>query len=541
MYNKIEIYDTTLRDGAQAEGIAFSVNDKIKIAKMLDELGVNYIEAGWPGANPKDVEVFAQLSTSKFKNAKIAAFGSTRKANVKACEDKVLNMLLDSEVNLITIFGKCWDFQVEEALNTTLEENLNMIKDSIQYLISQGRTVFFDAEHFFDGYKSNPEYALLALKTAHEAGAARLILCDTNGGCINTDVYKITKTVQKYLPEAKIGIHAHNDSDMAVASSLASVEAGAIQVQGTINGYGERCGNANLCSIIPNLQLKMGRDAIGNNIENLVHFSKKIAEVANKTVNNHAPYVGKSAFTHKAGIHASGVRKNSQTYEHISPESVGNERRILVSDQAGTASLKEKLNNLRLGIQIEESCIPQIIKYIKDFENEGFTFENADASFEMMLLNKMGKMPKYFDIIGFRVITDTTFSHAEKFNSEASVKIKIGEEIIHTVSEGDGPVHALDTALRKALSPLYPLINDFKLSDFKVRILDSKGGTGAKTRVHVETSDGYNKWDTVGVSDNVVEAAYLGIVDSILFGLLLNKIKPLNESINKENFTNSVL
>lgn len=536
----IEIYDTTLRDGAQAEGISFSVNDKIKIIKLLDEIGVKYIEAGWPGANPKDNEVFNLCKTLKLKNSKIAAFGCTRKANSLACEDKILNMLLSAGTEIITIFGKCWDFQVEEALNTTLEENLNMIKDSIQYLISQGRTVFFDAEHFFDGYKSNSQYALLTLKTAFDAGAIRIILCDTNGGCINTEIYKITKTVQEYLPGAKIGIHTHNDGDMAIANSLAAVEAGAIQVQGTINGYGERCGNANLCSIIPNLQLKMLKDVIGENIENLVHVSKKIAEIANKKPNDHAPYVGKSAFAHKAGIHASGVKKNSNTYEHISPESVGNLRRILVSDQAGTATIKEKLNNLRLGIKISENYIPKIIEYIKTHENEGLTFENADASFEIMLLNKLGKMPKYFDIMGFRVITDTIIQGLDKFNSEASVKIKIGNQIIHTVSEGDGPVHALDMALRKALSPIYPMVNDFMLSDFKVRILDSAGGTGAKTRVHVETSDGYNRWDTVGVSDNVVEASYLGVVDSILFGLLLNKVQPLDKINSKLNYADIV-
>lgn len=540
MSNKIEIYDTTLRDGAQAEGISFSVNDKLKIIKLLDELGVDYIEAGWPGANPKDIEIFNQIKSMKLKNSKITAFGCTRKANSTANEDKVLNMLIDAQTEIITIFGKCWDFQVKEALCTTLEENLNMIRDSIQYLIFQGKKVFFDAEHFFDGYKNNSEYALQTLKTAYNAGAQRIILCDTNGGCINTEIYKMTKTVHDYLPEAKIGIHPHNDGDMAIANSLAGVEAGAIQIQGTINGYGERCGNANLCSVIPNLQLKMNKEVIGKNIKNLVYVSRKIAEIANKQPNSHAPYVGKSAFAHKAGIHASGVRKNSNTYEHISPEYVGNSRRILVSDQAGTASIKEKLNNLKLGIKIEENNIPKIIEYIKNFENDGFTFENADASFEMMLLNKLGKMPKYFDIMGFRVITDTTVHGTDKFNSEASVKIKIGEEIIHTVSEGDGPVHALDTALRKALSPVYPLIKDFKLSDFKVRILDSTGGTGAKTRVHVETSDGYNRWDTVGVSDNVVEAAYLGVVDSILFGLLLNKMQPLNNLDNITNFADIV-
>lgn len=525
--NKIEIYDTTLRDGAQAEGISFSVNDKIKIVKLLDELGVDYIEAGWFGANPKDVEVFEQLKNLKLNNAKVAVFGSTRRINTKASEDTVLNNLLKADTKIITIFGKCWDFQVTEALGTTLEENLNMIKDSIEYLISKGKTVFFDCEHFFDGYINNSEYAIKAVKTAQKAGAKRIILCDTNGGCVNTEIYKITKAVQEAVPEAKIGIHTHNDGDLAVANSLAAVEAGAIQVQGTINGYGERCGNANLCSIIPSLQLKMNKEVIGENLDKLVHIAKKVAEIANKKHNEHAPYVGSSAFAHKAGIHASGVRKNSSTYEHISPETVGNSRRILVSDQAGSASIKEKLNNLKLGIEISEDKIPQIIEYIKNNEKKGFTYENADASFEIMLLSNLGKMPTYFEIMGFRVITDTILKSGDNLNSEASVKIKIGNEIIHTVSEGDGPVHALDMALRKALTPFYPQIEKFELTDFKVRILESTGGTSAKTRVHVETSDGYNKWDTVGVSENVVEAAYLGVVDSILFGLLLNKIEPL--------------
>ena len=527
MQNKIEIYDTTLRDGAQAEGIAFSVTDKLKIIKLLDELGIDYIEAGWPGANPKDIEVFKKIKNIKLEHAKITAFGCTRKVNTKAEDDKILKMLLDSKAKVITIFGKCWDFQVKHALCTTLEENLNMIKESIEYLKSKGKTVFFDGEHFFDGYKSNPEYALKCVKTAQEAGAERIILCDTNGGCINTEIYKIVKKIKDTVANVKIGIHSHNDGDMAVANSLAAVEAGAIQVQGTINGYGERCGNANLCSIIPNLQLKMNKDIIGKNIETLVHVSRKVDEIANKKTNVHAPFVGKSAFAHKAGMHASGVIKNSNTYEHISPESVGNVRRILVSDQAGTASIKKKLNNLKLGTKVPEKYIPQIIKYIKDFENQGFTYENADASFEIMLLRKLKKMPKYFDIMGFRVMTDTTKSVDDKFNSEASVKIKVGKEIIHTVSEGDGPVHSIDMALRKALRPIYPDIKAFKLSDFKVRTLDSAGGTASKVRVQIETSDGYNRWDTVGVSDNVVEASYLGLVDSILFGLLLRKIKPL--------------
>lgn len=535
MSDKIEIYDTTLRDGAQAEGISFSVNDKIKVIKLLDDLGIDYIEAGWPGANPKDIEVFKQVKTLNLKS-KIAAFGCTRKADSLAAEDNVLNMLLDAQTEIVTIFGKSWDFQVEHALCTTLEENLNMIKDSIQYLTSKGKRVFFDAEHFFDGYKNNSDYALLAVKTAFDAGAERIILCDTNGGCINTEVYKLTKIVQDYLPDAKLGVHVHNDGDMAIANSVAAVAAGAIQVQGTINGYGERCGNANLCSVIPNLQLKMDREVIGDNIEKLVEVSRKIAEISNKKAGDHAPFVGRSAFAHKAGIHASGVRKNSNTYEHISPEAVGNSRRILVSDQAGTATIRGKLNHLKLDININENDIPNIIDYIKKLEGEGFVFENADASFEIMLLNLLKQMPQYFDIMGFRVITDTTIHGSEDINSEASIKVKIGEELIHTVSEGEGPVHALDSALRKALSPIYPLIKDFKLADFKVRNLDTTDGTAAKTRVYVETTDGYNRWDTVGVSRNVVEASYSAVVDSIMFGLLLNKVKPLKHLSDSETY-----
>lgn len=534
MSSKIEIYDTTLRDGAQAEGISFSVNDKIKIIKLLDDLGIDYIEAGWPGANPKDIEVFRQVKSLGLKS-KITAFGCTRKADTAASEDNVLNTLVDAETEIVTIFGKSWDFQVEHALCTTLEENLNMIKDSIEYLISKGKRVFFDAEHFFDGYKNNSDYALQTIKTAYEAGAERIILCDTNGGCLSTEIYKITKTVQEFLPEAKLGIHAHNDGDMAIANSIQGVLAGAIQVQGTINGYGERCGNANLCSVIPNLQLKMNKEVIGDNMEKLVLVSRKIAEISNKKANDHAPFVGRSAFAHKAGMHASGVRKNSNTYEHISPETVGNLRRILVSDQAGTATIREKLNHLKLNISILENDISTIIGFIKKLEGQGFVFENADASFELMLLNLLEQMPKYFDIMGFRVITDTTVHGAEAINSEASIKVKIGEELIHTVSEGEGPVHALDRALRKALSPIYPQIKNFKLADFKVRNLDTTDGTAAKTRVYVETSDGYNRWDTVGVSRNVVDASYSAIVDSIIFGLLLNKTKPLDNLSDSEN------
>ena len=527
--DKIEIYDTTLRDGAQAEGIAFSVNDKLKIVRLLDDLGVDYIELGWPGANPKDNEIFQLIKTVELKNAQIAAFGCTKKSKVAPEKDKVLEQLLLADTPIITLFGKTWDFHVKEALQTTLEENLNMIKESVFYLISKGKKVFFDAEHFFDGYKNNKEYALNAIKAAHEAGASRIILCDTNGGTLNNCIYKIVKEVQEFLPDAIIGIHVHNDGDLATANSLAAVAAGAKQVQGTINGYGERCGNANLCSVIPNLQLKLEKKVIGDNIEKLCYVSRQIAEIANKKASDYAPFVGRSAFAHKAGIHASGVAKSPETYEHITPERIGNARRILVSDQAGTATIRKKLENLKLPINVTENDVPKIIEKIKELEWQGFLFENADASFEITILNVLNQMPDYFSILGFRVIDDTIAKTDMNLNAEASVKIKINEEIIHTVSEGDGPVNALDMALRKALKENYPIIDNFKLADFKVRILDSKEGTGARTRVHVETTDGFNRWDTVGVSANVTEAAYIALVDSILFGLLLHDVPALNE------------
>lgn len=520
---KIEIYDTTLRDGAQSEGINFSTSDKLKIVKLLDELGIDYIEAGWPGANPKDVEVFKALKDMKLQHSKIAAFGCTRKADSKPEDDKVLNMLLEADTEIITIFGKTWDFHVEHALCTTLEENLNMISDSIKYLISKGKRVFFDAEHFFDGYKNNPEYAIKAIQCAHQAGAERIILCDTNGGCMYYEITEITNNVMQSVQNIQLGIHVHNDSDMAVANSIAAVDAGAIQVQGTVNGYGERCGNANLCSIIPNLQLKKGYDVLQDRITNLTFISNSIAEISNVSIPSNSPFIGLSAFAHKAGIHASGVRKNSKTYEHISPDSVGNRRKILISDQAGTASLKEKIRNLRIVKNLQESEFPKIIDRIKKLEWKGFAFEGAEASFELLIIDTLGKMPDFFKISGFRVIGDTYLGE-QKHNiiTEASVKVKIDEHNIHTVAEGEGPVNALDTALRKALVEFYPEILKYKLCDFKVRILDSKDGTAAVTRVMVESTDGINKWDTVGVSEDIIEASYMAITDSIMYGLILH-------------------
>lgn len=520
---KIEIYDTTLRDGSQSEGINFSVSDKLKIIAKLDNLGIDYIEAGWPGANPVDNEVFDKIDELNLAVSKITAFGSTRKANTLVVDDVVISNLAKSKAKIVTIFGKSWDFQVTEALNTTLEENLLMIKDSIEFLIKSGKEVFFDAEHFFDGYKNNKEYAIQVLKTAFNSGASRLILCDTNGGCINNEIYKITKEVMEILPNAKFGIHTHNDTDLATANSIAAVDAGAIQVQGTINGYGERCGNANLCSVIPNLQLKKGYLTIGENISNLVETAKQIAEISNKSLSPNLPYVGYSAFAHKAGVHASGVRKNSQTYEHINPEMIGNQRRFLISDQAGTASIKEKAKNFRFVNFENDNEVRQVAERIKQLEWQGFAFEGADASFEILTMDVLGKKPELFELLGFRVIGDTTLLDENKdvTLTEASVKIKIKNEIIHTVSEGDGPVNALDIALRKALFEKYPCVKKFKLSDFKVRILDSKDGTAATVRVSIESTDGINKWDTVGVSENIIAASYNAIADSILYGLIL--------------------
>ena len=525
----IEIYDTTLRDGAQSEGINFSVSDKLKIISLLDMLHIDFIEAGWPGANPKDIEVFAKLKNIQLKHSKIAAFGCTKRNGIKPEEDKVLSELVNCSANYITLFGKTWDFHVKNALNITLEENLQIIKDSIEYLISNGKEVFFDAEHFFDGYKDNPQYALECLKIAKDAGAKRIILCDTNGANINNYIYKVTKNVIEYLGSGVIvGIHAHNDSELAVANSIAAVEGGATHIQGTINGYGERCGNTNLCSVIPILQIKNNYDVIGDKISLLTFAANSIAEIANVAMKENQPFVGRSAFTHKAGIHASAIAKNSKTYEHIEPEIVGNTRKILVSDQAGAAAIKEKLATLSLIENVNSDAIPKILERIKKLEWLGYAFEGADASFELLVLDTLNQKPDFFEILGFRIIGDTIAS-TEEINTEASVKVKVGEDVIHTVSEGEGPVNALDMALKKALTPKYPQVLNFKLDDFKVRILNSKAGTAAKVRVNIETTDGFNRWDTVGVSENIIEASYIAIVDSLLYGLILNSKEGKNE------------
>ncbi len=522
----IEIYDTTLRDGAQSEGIAFSAQDKLNIIRILDDLGVDYIEAGWPGANPKDVEVFELLRSIPMKNAQICAFGCTKRADCRPEDDKVLSELLAAQTPIVTIFGKSWDFQVTHALGVSLEENLAMIADSVRYLKAAGKRVFFDAEHFFDGYKANASYAIEALRAAHMAGAERIVLCDTNGGSLYHEIDQITSAVRLLLPDAVLGIHAHNDTDMAVANSIAAVAAGVYQVQGTINGYGERCGNANLCSVIANLELKLGYRVLGNRLSCLAQAAQHVSEIANKKLYGDAPFVGRSAFTHKGGVHASGVMKHSATYEHIEPELVGNTRRVLLSDQAGLASFKNKLAKLRLGATYQEGQLREALLCLKQREWEGYSFEAADASFELMLMEVSGQKPSYFELLGFRMISDSLHRGAGAVVAESSIKMRVANVELHTVSDGNGPVEALDRAIRKALADVYPLIDCFKLVDYKVRILDAKHATGAKTRVHITTSDGTQSWDTVGVSANIDEASFLALIDAICFGLMLKGVAP---------------
>jgi 2-isopropylmalate synthase len=510
----VEIYDTTLRDGAQGEGLAYTVEDKLKIARCLDDLGVAYIEGGWPGANPKDVDFFERAKSLELKTSKLAAFGSTRKPNGMAADDTIVQGLLAAETPVVTIFGKSWDFHVDVALKTTLDENLRMIADTISHLKSCGRQAFYDAEHFFDGFRANSEYALDTLNAAFKAGAERIILCDTNGGALPEFVHEVVTLVNGRFPGAQIGIHAHNDSELAVANSLAAIEAGATQVQGTVNGYGERCGNANLCSIIPNLELKMKKRTLPEgNLRLLTHTSRYINEVANLVPNERAAFVGRSAFAHKGGVHVSAVVRAKATYEHITPELVGNETRVLVSDQSGVSNVNFKAADFGEDFAKDPTAARRLLAELKKLEHEGYQFEDADASFHLRALDALGKRQIFFEPIEYRVWIGSNG------NPEAVVRLKIGEEEAHTASLGVGPAHALDLALRKALKPHYPVIEEFHLIDFKVRILDGERATAAKTRVHVETSDGERSWNTVGVGENIISATWQAIIESIEFGL----------------------
>lgn len=516
----IKIYDTTLRDGAQSEDVAFSVEDMVRVSLKLDELGVHYIEGGWPGSNPRDVAFFKQIKKAGLKKAKLAAFGSTRRAGVKAGDDPNLTALVDSGVKVATIFGKTWDFHVKAALKVSLQENLDMIADSISFLKENMDEVFYDAEHFFDGYKANPQYAIKTLKAAVDAGADCLVLCDTNGGTLTWQLAEIIGEVKKRV-KSPFGIHTHNDSEMAVANSLAAVNLGAVQVQGTINGYGERCGNANLCSIIPALKLKMGMDCIpASKIKKLREVSRFITEIANLRHYKHQPYVGDSAFAHKGGIHVSAVMKASETYEHIKPETVGNVQRVLVSDLAGKSNIIQKATEYGIDMEKDTPQVKHILRTLKDMESQGYQYEGAEASFELLIKKAMGRYKRFFELEGYRVIVEWYEAKHETV-SEATIRIWVGENNFEYVAAmGNGPVNALDNALRKAVVKHFPHLDGIQLIDYKVRVLNAGEGTSAKVRVLVESGDGTGKWGTVGVSENVIEASWEALVDSIEYRLL---------------------
>ncbi|GAB4413466.1 MAG: citramalate synthase [Thermodesulfovibrionales bacterium] len=516
---KIEIYDTTLRDGAQTEDISFSVEDKLRITEKLDELGIHYIEGGWPGSNPKDVEYFKKVKKIPLGNARVVAFGSTHRPKQRVEDDHNIKSLLESKAKVITIFGKTWDFHVKEALRIPLDENLGLIYNSVAYLKKHAEKIFFDAEHFFDGYRDNPEFAIKCLLTADEAGADCLILCDTNGGTLPDDVRRIMQEVIKDVKKA-LGIHAHNDSDCAVANSIIAVELGAVQVQGTINGLGERCGNANLCSVIPDLQIKLGYKCLTDDqLRRLRDTSRFVNEIANLRHFKRQPFVGDSAFAHKGGIHVSAVRKRPETYEHISPELVGNSQRILISDLAGKSNILRKASEFGIRLDPDSPQVQEIVTELKELENQGFQFEGAEASFELLMKKALGLHKRFFDLIGFRVIVEKRKEKEESL-SEATIMVKVGGHIEHTAATGNGPVNAIDNALRKALEKFYPQLREVKLHDYKVRVLTAGKGTSAKVRVLVESGDEDRRWGTVGVSENIIEASWQALVDSIEYKLL---------------------
>ena len=515
----IEIYDTTLRDGAQSEDVSFSLEDKLRITERLDDLGVHYIEGGYPGSNPRDIDYFKKAVKLKLANAKLVAFGSTHRPKKKASQDETLKALLDAKTPIITIFGKTWDFHVREALKVPLKENLDIIFDSVAFLKKHADKVFFDAEHFFDGYRHNPDYALKCLEAAQAAGAHCLVLCDTNGGCTPTLIKEIVRKMKKHC-STSLGIHVHNDSDCAVANSIVAVEEGVTQVQGTINGLGERCGNANLISIIPNIQVKLGMRCISDKqLTELRDVSRFVTEIANLRHFKRQPYTGDSAFAHKAGMHVSAIRKNPETYEHIRPDLVGNSQRILISDLAGRANILRKAEECGITLTNESTQLQDIITQLKELEGQGFQFEGAEASFELLMKKALGLHKRFFDLIGFRVIIEKRKEGDEPL-SEATIMVRVSGHIEHTAATGNGPVNALDNALRKALEKFYPALRHVKLLDYKVRVLTAGKGTTARVRVLVESGDKENRWGTVGVSENIIEASYQAIVDSVEYKLL---------------------
>lgn len=518
---KIAIFDSTLRDGSQGEGVSYSVQDKINIVIALDELGIPFIEAGNPGSNPKDMEFFIEAKKLNLKNSKIVAFGSTRRKDLTCAEDANLQSLLSAETEYVCIFGKSWDFQVTEILHATLEENLEMIKDTVSYLCSKGKKVFFDAEHFFTGYKANPDYASKTLQAAVDGGALCLCLCETKGGAMPSECQTaVSKIVSLFGKKVDIGIHTHNDSGLAVANSLIAVEAGAKHVQGVLLGFGERTGNANLSTIIPDLQLKLGYECIPKeNMKLLTPICKRVAEITNIALNPGLPFVGSSAFAHKAGMHIDAVIKNPFAYEHIEPECVGNERVFLMSEVAGKSMIVEKVQKFDKTLTKSSPVVAEIVKKVKELEHEGYQFEGADASFEILVRKTMGKYQPFFNLHYYK--TSGEFPRfADDQSSFAQVKLDVDGNAVVTAGEGDGPVNAMDVALRAALMQFYPSVAKIHLTDYKVRVLDGKGATASSVRVLIESSDGESTWSTMGVSSDVIEASYIALVDSFEFKLI---------------------
>jgi 2-isopropylmalate synthase len=512
---RIRIYDTTLRDGSQGEGVNFSLQDKLQITQRLDDLGVDFVEGGYPLSNPKDFEYFQEVKKLPLRHTRVAAFGMTRRKGVQPGEDTCLKALLDSEAPLITLVGKTWDMHVREVLNTTLDENLNMIADSVSYCKQAGRDVFYDAEHFFDGLRRNPEYALQTLQAAQSAGASAIILCDTNGGSLPDEIAAGVEQARRVV-KVELGIHCHNDCDVAVANTLAAVARGATQVQGTINGIGERCGNADLVSIIANLALKRGGEVLQpGSLGRLTEVSRYVYEIANMNFRSNQPFVGASAFAHKGGMHTHAIARNPASYEHIDPEAVGNERRVLVSELSGQATILTKTT--KYAIAHDKALMSKILGQVQDLENEGYEFEAAEASFELLVQKAAGLYRPKFERLAYRVNVEADSQGRPV--TEATVKVKLGERVMHTVSEGDGPVNALDAALRKALVPHYPGLTSLHLADYKVRVVNARAESAAKVRVVIEWRDLDAVWGTVGVSENIIEASWMALADSFEYKL----------------------
>ena len=517
---KIKLYDTLLRDGMQAEGVSFSLEDKLAIAKRLDDFGFDYIEGGYAVSNPKEIQFFKEVAKLNLRKSKITAFGNTRRAKTKAGDDASLNAILNCKTPASALVGKTWDMHVTDVLRCSLDENIEMCADSVKHLKGRELEVIFDAEHFFDGYKANPEYAMKVLQAAANAGADSLVLCDTNGGCLPDEIYDITKDVVKQFETVEVGIHCHNDSDNATANSLASVKAGATHVQGTVNGFGERCGNANLCTVIANLALKMDcKDISKDKLEALTELSLYIFEIANISPVMNMPYVGESAFAHKAGLHVNALRKNKKTYEHVDPKLVGNARRFLVSELSGSSNVLAKLEKNK--ISHDKELVKKILSSVQELENEGYQFEAAEGSFDLLVKKVMGKYKPSFDLANYHITVEK--DSADKIVTEATVKLTVNGITEHVVGEGDGPVNALDAALRKALYQFYPSLKDMHLIDYKVRVVNARAGTAARVRVLIESRDKDSIWGTVGVSENIIEASWKALVDSIEYKLLKDK------------------